>query len=151
MIVDLSLVKRVLLLACLVAIGGYFWLENQQAKQTSAPVISEEKEMQRVRLDIKKSVRSLFEEWKNRKLTFKGKNTTSIVPERELAEIRKALFSEGIYSEQAFQDAVARALFELGVAQDEVSVIANELINLRSSETSEPNQSKSRKSLSSMF
>lgn len=141
--------KRALLLACLVVIVGYLWLKNESPKQTPEPILQEVKD-KKVRLGIKISVRSLLEEWKSRKLTYKGRNTSKIVPEHELAEIRKSLFSEGIHSERAFVATVTQALLELGVAQGEVGEIANDLINLRSEENSNLSGKRSQSSARSL-
>ena len=54
------------------------------------------------------------------------------MPEHEIAQIRKALFSAGAYSEQAFLGIVTSALLELGVSQADVSQVAGEVVALRS-------------------
>ncbi|MBU3665746.1 MAG: hypothetical protein FGM15_07710 [Chthoniobacterales bacterium] len=93
----------------------------------------------RVSLAVKRSARSLFEEWKARELVSVSSGNvptatrvSGIVPEDELAEIRRSLFFDGIYSEQAFRQNLIAALLELGVSQSEVSEIANEITEMRS-------------------
>ena len=87
---------------------------------------------EKVSLGIRKSVRALFEEWKNRELLPHAPCVTGITPERELANIRKALFSSGAHSEQVFMATITSALLELGVSQAEVSEIASGVVSLTS-------------------
>ena len=87
---------------------------------------------EKVSLGIRKSVRALFEEWKNRELFPNASSATVITPERELANIRKALFSSGAHSEQVFMATITSALLELGVSQAEVSEIASGVVSLTS-------------------
>jgi hypothetical protein len=125
---------RKLLILSALCLGGYFayehWFtEPPQPQLPPQPVLAPAK---KVSLGIKRSVRSLLDEWKRRKLTPHVQKATAIVPERELAEIRKALFSDGAHSEQAFIEAVTSALRELGVSQAEIGQIAGEIVALRS-------------------
>ena len=120
-----------LLLFSIFGITGYFayshWFASEPPPPPPPPPVAE-----KVTLGIRKSVRMLFEEWKKRELSPHVQSATTITPERELAEIRNALFSSGAYSEQAFMAAITSALLELGVSQAEVSEIASGVASLRS-------------------
>ena len=120
-----------LLLFSIFGITGYFayshWFASEPPPPPPPPPVAE-----KVTLGIRKSVRMLFEEWKKRELSPHVQSATTITPERELAEIRNALFSSGAYSEQAFMAAITIALLELGVSQAEVSEIASGVASLRS-------------------
>ena len=120
-----------LLLFSIFGITGYFayshWFASEPPPPPPPPPVAE-----KVTLGIRKSVRMLFEEWKKRELSPHVQSATTITPERELAEIRNALFSSGAYSEQAFMATITSALLELGVSQAEVSEIASGVASLRS-------------------
>jgi len=119
-----------LLLLSIFGITGYFayyhWFASEPPPPPPPPVA------EKVSLGIRKSVRMLFEEWKKRELSPHVQSATAITPERELAEIRNALFSSGAYSEQAFMATITSALLELGVSQAEVSEVASGVVSLRS-------------------
>jgi hypothetical protein len=125
---DLNGMKNLLLLS-IFGIMGYLAYSHWFAPEPPPPPppVAE-----KVGLGIKKSVRALFEEWKNRELSPHVQSATAITPERELAEIRNALFSSGAYSEQAFMATITSALLELGVSQAEVSEVASGVVSLRS-------------------
>ena len=118
-----------LLLFLIFGISGYFayyhWFGSEPPPPP--PPVAE-----KVSLGIRKSVRALFEEWKNRELFPHAPSATVITPERELANIRKALFSSGAHSEQVFMATITSALLELGVSQAEVSEIASGVVSLTS-------------------
>jgi hypothetical protein len=120
-----------LLLLSIFGITGYFayyhWFASEPPPPPPPPPVAE-----KVSLGIRKSVRMLFEEWKKRELSPHVQSATAITPERELAEIRNALFSSGAYSEQAFMATITSALLEFGVSQAEVSEIASGVASLRS-------------------
>ena len=120
-----------LLLFSIFGITGYFayshWFASEPPPPPPPPPVAE-----KVTLGIRKSVRMLFEEWKKRELSPHVQSATTITPERELAEIRNALFSSGAYSEQAFMATITSALLELGVSQAEVSEVASGVVSLRS-------------------
>ena len=124
---DLNGMKNLLLLS-ICGITGYFAYYHWFASEPPPPPPVAEK----VSLGIRKSVRMLFEEWKKRELSPHVQSATAITPERELAEIRNALFSSGAYSEQAFMATITSALLELGVSQAEVSEVASGVVSLRS-------------------
>ena len=119
-----------LLLFLIFGISGYFayyhWFASEPPPPPPPPVA------EKVSLGIRKSVRALFEEWKNRQLFPHAPSATVITPERELANIRKALFSSGAHSEQVFMATITSALLELGVSQAEVSEIASGVVSLTS-------------------
>jgi hypothetical protein len=127
---DVIRMKNLLLLS-IFGITGYFayyhWFASEPPPPPPPPPVAE-----KVSLGIRKSVRMLFEEWKKRELSPHVQSATTITPERELAEIRNALFSSGAYSEQAFMATITSALLELGVSQAEVSEIASGVASLRS-------------------
>ena len=127
---DVNGMKNLLLLS-IFGITGYFayshWFASEPPPPPPPPPVAE-----KVTLGIRKSVRMLFEEWKKRELSPHVQSATTITPERELAEIRNALFSSGAYSEQAFMATITSALLELGVSQAEVSEIASGVASLRS-------------------
>lgn len=104
----------------------YHWFASEPPPPPPPPVA------EKVSLGIRKSVRALFEEWKNRELFPHASSATVITPERELANIRKALFSSGAHSEQVFMATITSALLELGVSQAEVSEIASGVVSLTS-------------------
>ena len=118
-----------LLLLLIFGVTGYFaycrWFASEPPPPP--PPVAE-----KVSLGIRKSVRALFEEWKNRELLPHAPSVTAITPERELANIRKALFSSGAHSEQVFMATITSALLELGVSQAEVSEIASGVVSLTS-------------------
>ena len=127
---DVNGMKNLLLLS-IFGITGYFayshWFASEPPPPPPPPPVAE-----KVTLGIRKSVRMLFEEWKKRELSPHVQSATTITPERELAEIRNALFSSGAYSEQAFMATITSALLELGVSQAEVSEVASGVVSLRS-------------------
>ena len=122
-----------LLLFSIFGITGYFAYYHWFASEPPPPPPPPPPPVaEKVSLGIRKSVRKLFEEWKKRELSPHVPSATTITPERELAEIRNALFSSGAYSEQAFMATITSALLELGVSQAEVSEIASGVASLRS-------------------
>jgi hypothetical protein len=127
---DTRLMRKLLLISIL-GLASYFaynhWFAAPPPPPPPPPIVA-----QKVSLGLKKSVRHLFEEWQRRKLSPHVPNVAAIIPEQELARIRNTLFSDGVYSEQAFRAAVASALLELGVSQAEVDQIASEVVSLRS-------------------
>ena len=125
---DIHGMKNLLLLS-IFGITGYFVYYHWFASEPPPPPPPK---AEKVSLGTRKSVRMLFEEWKRRELLPHAPHATTITPERELAEIRKALFSSGAHSEQAFMATITSALLELGVSQAEVSEIANGVASLRS-------------------
>jgi hypothetical protein len=125
-----------LLLLLIFGSTSYFVYSHWFAVEPPPPPPPPPPRVERVSLGIKKSVRSLFEEWKKRELSPHVPKAASIVPERELSEIRSALFSAGAHSEQALIEVVTSALLELGVSQAEVGNIASKIVSLRSEKTS---------------
>jgi hypothetical protein len=121
-----------LLLLSIFGITGYFAYSHWFASEPPPPPPPPPPVAEKVSLGIRKSVRMLFEEWKKRELSPHVQSATAITPERELAEIRNALFSSGAYSEQAFMATITSALLELGVSQAEVSEVASGVVSLRS-------------------
>jgi hypothetical protein len=128
---DLNGMKNLLLLS-IFGIMGYLAYSHWFAPEPPPPPPPPPPVAEKVSLGIRKSVRMLFEEWKKRELSPHVQSATAITPERELAEIRNALFSSGAYSEQAFMATITSALLELGVSQAEVSEVASGVVSLRS-------------------
>lgn len=82
---------------------------------------------------IRSRVKKLFEEWKRRKLAYPGHEigASGVKPAEEFSEIRKALFHDRDYAEEAVYEAVVKALRELHVAEDEINEVAVGVLNLQ--------------------
>lgn len=116
----------------LILLAISYFVYTQWSTPTLVPAPAPAIALPPVPFGIRKHVRQLFEEWKQRKLSPHVQSGTKIVPEHEIAQIRKALFSAGAYSEQALLGTVTSALLELGVSHADVSQVAGEVVTLRS-------------------
>ena len=133
--------KSLLIVAGLVLLGYYgynHWLATPEPPPpppapppTPAKVV--QAKPQPVDFAVKSRVRKLLEEWKRRSLGGTGSHlgSATVDPARELTEIRKGLFRDGVHSESAVLEVIKAALREMGVAEDEINEVSQGILGMR--------------------
>ena len=127
--------KNFVLLVIVAGIGYYAYTQwspaPAPAEREVAPARAEP-----VDFAVKSTVNRLFSEWKRRELSGQGRQHGSAFMDMSqgITEIRRKLFAMGIHSEKAVSQTIARALRELGVADDECAQIASGILSAAQSD-----------------